>query len=526
MLMTLKVRRGTSSEWSASTKTLAAGEIGLDTTLNKIKFGTGSALWSALPYANVTPAELKELTQDYINDAIAGGTHSHITVTYDDASNTFSFATNPEVVISSGLTNTLGDYLTLSAFTGLQDEPGGIPTLDQDTYIRDTEISPRIARTNSQTFTGNVILPSTTSIGNVSSTEISYIDGATSNIQSQINLKAPIANPTFTGLTTTANLNVSGNLVITGSTTTQSTQNLSVANPLIYVGENNQSNVIDLGIVGSFNNGTYQHSGLARDHVDNKWKLFKGVTSEPTTVINWGQSSYDDLQLNDLVIRNITINGTATGITKAMVGLGNVDNTTDANKPISTATQTALNLKAPLDSPTFTGTVVIPTETISNADLHWEHYGLESDLPSATLKHGMFAHVHGTGSAYYAHSGGWYKLAKQTDVDLKANNLTSYVTESTQSRTLSSSDLYKVIEFTNGSSITVTIPNDASDTAFPIGSFVEIRQMGNGQITVSATGPATLVSADNQYKSRVIYSSIILEKRASNTWIMVGDTTA
>ncbi len=40
-----------------------------------------------------------------------------------------------------------------------------------------------------------------------------------------------------------------------------------------------------------------------------------------------------------------------------MVGLGNVDNTTDLLKPISTATQSALDLKANLASPTFTGTV-------------------------------------------------------------------------------------------------------------------------------------------------------------------------
>jgi hypothetical protein len=51
---------------------------------------------------------------------------------------------------------------------------------------------------------------------------------------------------------------------------------------------------------------------------------------------------------------------TPTGITKSDVGLANVDNTTDANKPVSTATQTALDLKAPLASPTFTGTVTIP----------------------------------------------------------------------------------------------------------------------------------------------------------------------
>ena len=40
-----------------------------------------------------------------------------------------------------------------------------------------------------------------------------------------------------------------------------------------------------------------------------------------------------------------TFTGTTSGITKSMVGLNNVDNTSDANKPISTATQTALNLK-------------------------------------------------------------------------------------------------------------------------------------------------------------------------------------
>lgn len=49
------------------------------------------------------------------------------------------------------------------------------------------------------TFTGSVTLPSTTSIGLVSSTEISYLDGVTSSIQSQIDTKAPSATPTFTG---------------------------------------------------------------------------------------------------------------------------------------------------------------------------------------------------------------------------------------------------------------------------------------------------------------------------------------
>ena len=48
-------------------------------------------------------------------------------------------------------------------------------------------------------------------------------------------------------------------------------------------------------------------------------------------------------------------------VTKSQVGLANVDNTSDANKPVSTATQTALNLKANLASPALTGTPTAPT---------------------------------------------------------------------------------------------------------------------------------------------------------------------
>lgn len=46
---------------------------------------------------------------------------------------------------------------------------------------------------------------------------------------------------------------------------------------------------------------------------------------------------------------------------KTMLSLGNVDNTSDASKPVSTAQQTALNMKANLASPTFTGTPLAPT---------------------------------------------------------------------------------------------------------------------------------------------------------------------
>ena len=55
-------------------------------------------------------------------------------------------------------------------------------------------------------------------------------------------------------------------------------------------------------------------------------------------------------------------------LVKGDVGLGSVDNTTDAGKPVSTAQQTALDLKANLASPTFTGNPLAPTPTSGDND--------------------------------------------------------------------------------------------------------------------------------------------------------------
>lgn len=51
-------------------------------------------------------------------------------------------------------------------------------------------------------------------------------------------------------------------------------------------------------------------------------------------------------------------------VTKAQVGLGNVDNTSDIDKPISTATQNALNLKANASNAALTGVPTAPTAAV------------------------------------------------------------------------------------------------------------------------------------------------------------------
>jgi plastocyanin len=46
----VQIRRGTTSQWAQSTKILRVGELGIDTTLNRLKIGNGTSLWANLPF--------------------------------------------------------------------------------------------------------------------------------------------------------------------------------------------------------------------------------------------------------------------------------------------------------------------------------------------------------------------------------------------------------------------------------------------------------------------------------------------
>jgi hypothetical protein len=99
-------------------------------------------------------------------------------------------------------------------------------------------------------------------------------------------------------------------------------------------------------------------------------------------------------------IASPTFTGTVNGITKSMVGLGNVDNTADASKPISTATQSALDTKlaistasstyAPKISPVFTGTVDFSGATVTGI----------TALPTQTGNSGKYLTTNGTAASW------------------------------------------------------------------------------------------------------------------------------
>ena len=94
----------------------------------------------------------------------------------------------------------------------------------------------------------------------------------------------------------------------------------------------------------------------------------------------------------------------------------------DAN--FSTTLTTSIAAKLPLAGGTMTGALDMGSNNITTTGkmLFANVYSTEGDLPSPSTYHGMFAHVHGTGAAYYAHAGAWVKL-------LDSNNTTTDLSE-------------------------------------------------------------------------------------------------
>ena len=95
------------------------------------------------------------------------------------------------------------------------------------------------------------------------------------------------------------------------------------------------------------------------------------ANAENTTDLAKPVSTLTTAQLNlKAPIAGPTFTGTVGGITKAMVGLANVENTTDLAKVVSTLTTTQLNLKAPIASPIFTGDLIIMETAVPGQIMH------------------------------------------------------------------------------------------------------------------------------------------------------------
>ena len=543
--------------------------------------------------------------------ATADGFETTIQVTDPTADRTITIPNVTGTVITTG---NLGDITNTGTFTGSITIEGA--TADgYETVLQVTD--PTADRTISfPDADGTVALVETVNTSLSGYVETSDIGGVSGVV----------------GLDSLLNAIIPGtSIIIEGATDNNNETTLTVADP-----------TADRTITFPDATGTVQLR--VTDVDDTEIGYLNGVTSAIQTQLDDKSTASKTETLTNKTLTSPVIN-TPTGITKTDVGLANVDNTTDANKPVSTATQTALDLKANLAGATFTGAVsgtdltlsgnltvngtttnlnstnlviedknivlgdtTTPTDTTADGGgitlkgttdktFNWvdatdawtssEHINLASGktlkyngtdlVASQSGNSGKYLTTDGTSTSWATVSGylaptlGSTSIASGATVTTIAGlTLTSpvlntptltlstststtegviawnstldkiIVGDGTTAREFASStvqtnaqiasyttvlaDKDKVIEMSNASANNLTIPLNSS-VAYPIGTVINVVQTGVGQTTVVATVGVT-INGTPGLKLRAQWSGASLIKRGTDTWVLIGDISA
>ena len=318
----IRLRRDTAANWTSFNPTLTTGEMGYETNTGKFKIGDNSTAWTSLAYS--ITAELSEGNLNDLKD-----------VTITSAANGDFLRWNGTAWINDAVnlaTDTVGSFVeSLVAGTGItlanNSGEGATPTITVDT----SAIQARVA--------------------NVTDTEIGYLDGVTSAIQTQIDLKAALASPTFTGtpLSTTASA---------GTNTTQVATTAFVRAEVAALVNSAGATLDTLGEIATALGNDASLSTTLTNSIALKAPLASPTFTGTVTIPSGASIS------GFAPLASPTFTGTPT------LPTGTIATTqTAANNTTAVATtayvDTADALKANLASPTFTGTPTLPTGTIA-----------------------------------------------------------------------------------------------------------------------------------------------------------------
>ena len=83
----------------------------------------------------------------------------------------------------------------------------------------------------------------------------------------------------------------------------------------------------------------------------------------------------------------------------------------------------------------------------------------------------------------------------------------------------------QIVEMNVGTANNLTVPLNSS-VAFPIGTQITIIQTGAGQTTIVPTGGVTINSEGAKLKLKAQWAAATLIKRATDTWVVVGNLSA
>lgn len=338
MAIRMQQRRGTSEQWTLADPVLATGEIGWESDTNKFKIGDGINNWSDLSYF-LDETALGGSLDDYVPLATVGEPNG---VAELDATGNVPLSQLGNVPAPDFTGYATETYVNTAVSNLVDAAPATLDTLNELAAALNDDASFATTITNS-------LATKQDKVTGVSDTEIGYLDGVTSAIQTQLDAKANATNPEFTvtGTQTTST-------TITGITWAGADQNQAEFELL--------SNAF--GIPFQFTNASIVYSEGPPPLTQNlQIRAFEMgglamMQMSPLTgqTFDAGFVSY----INGLVASpnpNLTVlleSSFSKSISSTEVGY--LDG-------VTSAIQTQLGNKANLAGPTFTGTVTLPSTT-------------------------------------------------------------------------------------------------------------------------------------------------------------------
>jgi citrate lyase gamma subunit len=316
MATRMQQRRGTAAQWTAANPVLAAGEIGFETDNNRFKIGNGATAWTALDYF-ANNAALEDLL-DGAPEAL--NTLNELAAAIGDDANFFT-------TVTTNLSNHTNSTLSVHGITDTNllatksySDSGVTTHADQTLNIHGIPNTEDLITTQEmETYSGTAIGAHNTTLdvhGIADTAELATIEYVDTTIGT-----ATGNYPSLAGV---------------GLAWNEDTEALDVDNTIATTQYADDA-------IGTHNSDTTNVHGIAD-------------TSLLATTA-YADSAEADAITAAGTAADTKISTAVAALTKTSVGLANVDNTADADKPVSDDTQDALDLKANLAGPTFTGTV-------------------------------------------------------------------------------------------------------------------------------------------------------------------------
>ena len=343
------------------------------------------------------------------------------------------------------------------------------------------------------------------------------------NLTTDLAAKAPLASPTFTGTVT----------LPTGTVTSA-----MIADGAIVNGDINASAAIAQSKIANLTTDLAAKAPLASP-------ALTGVPTAPTATAGTNTTQVATTAFVGTAVADLVASAPAAlnTLNELATALGNdasfsttVTNSIATKAPIASPTFTGVPLSTTAAADTNTTQIATTAYVVGQASATTPVVNGTAAV-GTSLKYARADHVHGTdttraplasptftGTVTVAASGVAFTDGTQTKEGVASR---TPIIQKTANYTLSAlTERDSLIEVSSATSVTVSIPTDAT-LNYPIGTSIDILQTGAGQVTIAAVTPGTTtVNATPGLKLRTTWSSATLFKRAANTWVVYGDLTA